>query len=156
MKKSENRKAAKSSKAARPATAEPAVRVNAGQEAVGSDGRVVLQIRVRPELKQYLQGLALQESETLQTFVLRLLQGAGLPVTAEDLLDLRKGENRPHRRPAATPATAPAGASPDRRQVAVLKRLLGTDLVSELGLASGQGNALGSGAGVLIFNIQQG
>lgn len=58
------------------------------------DGRVVIQVRVRRALRRLIKQLADDGDETVQTFILRILQEAGVPVTDNDLLDRRRGENR--------------------------------------------------------------
>jgi hypothetical protein len=85
----------------------------AGTEDVDTgDGRVVIQIRVRRPLRRIIKQHADHADETVQTFILRILQEAGLPVTDDDLLDLRKGENRVHRRSSAMLSQGSKGDAP--------------------------------------------
>lgn len=53
-----------------------------------------LQIKVSPELKKAVRRGALESDETVRTFILKALQGRGVPVPDEELVDRRKAAGR--------------------------------------------------------------
>jgi hypothetical protein len=113
------------------------------------DGRVVIQIRVRRPLRRIIKHHADHADETVQTFILRILQEAGLPVTDDDLLDLRKGENRVHRRSSAMLSQGSKGDAPIPNGQS-LEEILAAALARA---ASDKGYmALGQGGCVVIVN----
>jgi hypothetical protein len=62
-----------------------------------SGKRVLLQARVRPQLRKEVRRLADEAGVTTQTYVLLALREYGAPVLDVDLDDLRKGEHRARR-----------------------------------------------------------
>jgi hypothetical protein len=93
----------KSSDAEKPAakqtSADPATPGNSSErehatEPERTDGRVVLQIRIRPALRREIKRLADDAGVTTQTYALLALREFGVTVTDDDLVDLRKGEHR--------------------------------------------------------------
>jgi hypothetical protein len=79
---------------AKPAAAAKRSGVRPDAASIEADGRVVLQIRVRPALRREIKRSADEIGVTAQTFALMALRNYGVGVTDDDLLDLRKGENR--------------------------------------------------------------
>jgi hypothetical protein len=53
-----------------------------------------LQLKVSPELKKAVRRGALECDETVRTFILKALQGRGVPVPDEELVDRRKVASR--------------------------------------------------------------
>jgi uncharacterized protein (DUF1778 family) len=114
------------------------------------DGRVVIQVRVRRELRRLIKQLADHRDETVQTFILRILRESGVPVTDDDLLDRRKSDNRVCLR-------APAKRrqdSEDRKVPADAQSLaeLLTAALAQVGDTGGQSAALTRGGCVVIVN----
>jgi len=53
-----------------------------------------LQIKVSPGLKKEIRRCALDCDENLRTFVLKALQGRGVPISDDELIDRRKRASR--------------------------------------------------------------
>jgi hypothetical protein len=97
VKEPQNPRATKSPRRAERALVGSAAANGAGDErakATESDGRVVLQVRIRQTLRREIKRLADDAGVTSQTFVLLALRDYGVGVIDEDLVDLRKGEYR--------------------------------------------------------------
>lgn len=53
-----------------------------------------VQIKVSPELKKAIHRTALEQDETVRTFILKALQQRGIVISAGDLVDRRKAAGR--------------------------------------------------------------
>jgi uncharacterized protein (DUF1778 family) len=53
-----------------------------------------VQIKVSPELKKAIHRTALEQDETVRTFILKALQQRGIAVSDGDLIDRRKASGR--------------------------------------------------------------
>ncbi len=125
----------------------PDNRPQAGDE-VGSDGRVVLQIRVRPGLRREVKRLADEAGVTAQTYVLLALRDYGVEVTEKDLVDLRKGEHRALRSGSRT-ASGNANRSDPSRAIRDLVAAVGGSLESGVRMPVA---GLGGGLTLIINN----
>ena len=59
-----------------------------------SPNEKTLQIKVSPELKKEIHRSALEQDETVRTFILKALKGRGIAVSDCDLVDRRKAAIR--------------------------------------------------------------
>jgi hypothetical protein len=133
-------------KPAKPAASAKPNGVRPVAEPAGADGRVVLQIRVRPELRREIKRSADELGVTAQTFALMALRDYGVGVTDDDLLDLRKGENRAFRGGSRTPEP--------RLRVDPIKALCDQAAAAALrGRGPASITATGDGGVTVIFNV---
>jgi hypothetical protein len=123
--------------------------LSAGEEGVDSDGRVVLQVRVRPELRREVQRLADEAGVTRQTYVLMALRDYGVDVLDEDLVDRRKGEHRA-RRVHLGRAVEEAMATDALSQL--LRSLTGDSPSARAAIGRLTGGATGGGLTLNIYN----
>lgn len=120
-----------------------------GNDTVGSDGRVLLQVRVRPALRREVRRRADEEGVTSQTYVLMALRDYGVDVRDDDLLDLRKGEHRARRADLRGPVEDAVAMDALNRLIQLLTGNSASARSAIGGLASG---ATGGGLTLVINN----
>jgi hypothetical protein len=108
-------------KPTKPETAMTSRNARSDEESVGAKRPVILQIRGRPALRREIKRSVDELGVTAQTFALMALREYGVGVTDEDLLDLRKGENRAHRSGIRT-VDGPAEAADQIRMTMTVSR----------------------------------
>jgi hypothetical protein len=134
-------------------TGRPGVGATAGRSAengtVGSDGRVLLQVRVRPALRREVRRRADEDGVTSQAYVLMALRNCGMDVRDDDLLDLRKGEHRSRRADLRRPVEDTVGTDKLKRLVQLLT---GDSTSVRSAMGSLAGGATGGGLMLVINN----
>jgi uncharacterized protein (DUF1778 family) len=68
--------------------------VQGGSRMARAPDEKAMQIKVSPELKKAIHRTALEQDETVRTFILKALQQRGIVVSADDLVDRRKVVSR--------------------------------------------------------------
>ncbi|QEX20226.1 hypothetical protein FRZ61_01420 [Hypericibacter adhaerens] len=117
----------------------------------GDEKRVIIQIRVRRALRRLIKRLADENEETVQTYILRILQEAGVPVADGDLLDGRKAKNR-LRRTSACRTGQGSKAAPQGSTTQTLGKLLAGAL-AQAGIAGDDMTTRSQNGCVVIVNV---
>jgi len=134
-------------KPTKPAIATTSRDARSDEESVGANRPVILQIRGRPALRREIKRSADELGVTAQTFALMALREYGVGVTEEDLLDLRKGENRASRS-GIRKVDGPAAAADQIRRLCDLAAA-----TSSRGRGAGSGRNAGDGGVTVVFNV---
>jgi hypothetical protein len=122
------------------------------ENGTGDEKRVVIQIRVRRGLRRLIKRLADDNEETVQTYILRILQEAGVPVADGDLLDGRKAKPRPRRTSACRTGQGTKAAPQSSTATQTLDELL-TSALAQAGIAGGGTMARNPNGWVVIMNV---